>query len=221
MSARFLSREQARAFYDRLGRRQDWQRFYEGAAIGDLIVHGDFKTAHRVFELGCGTGFFAATLLDTYLPQGAAYLGVDISATMVNLTRQRLSPFGDRAQVLQTDGALRFELEDGSFDRFITNYVLDLLSPKDIVAVLDEAYRLLNSDGRLCLVSLTRGKTVPAKLVTRLWTRVHKLMPALVGGCRPIELTDMLDRNQWRVAHRDVITAFAIPSEVVVALKLG
>lgn len=216
---RFLTREQARAFYDRLGRRQDWQRFYEGRAIRELIAHGDFNTAHRVFELGCGTGSFAATLLEHQLPRGASYTGVDLSATMTALTRQRLSGFGARAQVSQSDGSLRFDVEDESFDRFVANYVLDLLPPQDIVEVLEDAHRLLRAGGRLCLISLTHGKTWPSRLVIKAWTGLHNLNPSLVGGCRPVELTNFLNEDQWRVDYRKTVTALAVPSEVVVASK--
>jgi ubiquinone/menaquinone biosynthesis C-methylase UbiE len=67
-----------------------------------------------------------------HLPTTAQYLGVDSSSTMVELTRKRLARFDSRAEVLQTDGSLTFTLPDESFDRFVSNYVLDLLSPDDI-----------------------------------------------------------------------------------------
>jgi len=216
---RFLTREQARAFYDRLGRRQDWQRFYEGGALRELIVHGDFKTAHRVFELGCGTGSFAATLLENQLPQGASYTGVDLSATMATLSRQRLARFSARTQVSQTDGSLHFDVEDESFDRFVCNYMLDLLPPQDIVEALEEAHRLLQAGGRLCLISLAHGETWASRLVIKAWTGLHNLKPSLVGGCRPVELTNFLNENQWRVDYHKTVTALTIPSEVVVASK--
>ena len=40
-----LNREQVRSFYDRFGKNQDWQRFYEGPAIRDLLAHGAFEKA--------------------------------------------------------------------------------------------------------------------------------------------------------------------------------
>jgi tRNA G46 methylase TrmB len=56
-----LSPEQARRIYDRIGRAQDWQRFYEDAATAELAAHASFGDARAVFELGCGTGRFAAS----------------------------------------------------------------------------------------------------------------------------------------------------------------
>ena len=137
MSRRFLTREEARAFYDRFGSKQDWQRWYEGAAIRELRTHGGFEMSGSVIELGCGTGAFAEELLEHDLPTTAQYLGMDSSSTMVALTRKRLARFESRAEILQTDGSLTFTFPDASFDRFVSNYVLDLLSPDDIQQVLD------------------------------------------------------------------------------------
>ena len=214
-----LSRDQARAFYDRFGAKQDQQRFYEDPATRDLLRHADFAEAQAVFEFGCGTGRFAAELFAEHLPPAAQYVGCDVSETMIGLARQRLVPYGSRAEVRHTDGSPRVDSPDQTFDRFVSNYVLDLLSPEDIRLVLAEAYRVLTADGCLCLVSLTHGPTAVSGCVSWVWSRVHRFRPALVGGCRPIELVDFLDDRSWKVEYRNVIVAVGIPSEVVVARK--
>ncbi len=111
---------EAKRFYDRLGSGQDWQRFYENPAISELIAHAAFDSAHSVLEFGCGTGTFAARLLQRYLPAGARYVGLDISTTMVSLAQQRLKPWPGRARVYQTDGSPRIPEPDHTFDRFIS-----------------------------------------------------------------------------------------------------
>ncbi len=219
MSERFLTKEEIRAFYDRFGSKQDWQRFYEGAAIRTLLIHGRIGIASSVFELGCGTGAFALDLLQKHLPENATYVGVDISSTMVALARQKLTRYVERATVVHTDGSLRFDFPDASVDRFISNYVLDLLSPDDIVMVLSEAHRLLKTDGLICLVSLTAGRTTLSRVVTRIWRCVHNRNPGLVGGCRPLELTEFFGENRWDVTFHDIVNSMGIASEIVIAAK--
>ncbi|MFQ5668869.1 MAG: class I SAM-dependent methyltransferase, partial [Candidatus Binatia bacterium] len=172
-----LSREQARSFYDRFGAKQDQQGFYENAAIRDLLAHAGFEAAQAVCEVGCGTGRFAETLLEAHLPETARYAGWDVSTTMVDLTRQRLARFAGRAEVFHTDGSPRLPAADATFDRVVSNYVLDLLSLADIRLLLAEAHRLLTQDGRLCLISLTHGITLLSRLVIGVWMRVHRLRP--------------------------------------------
>lgn len=220
MSTRYLSKAEARAFYDHFGRKQDWQKFYESAAIRTLLIRAEFERATKVFELGCGTGAFAEKLLLSYLPKNAQYLGIDISSVMIELSRKRIKRFGDRAQVRMTDGSFRYRLADGTFDRFVSTYVFDLLSPEDIREVLEEAHRLLVEKGRLCIVSLTHGKTFWSRSLTWVWIHLHRLRPSLVGGCRPINLLTLLKPNQWQIRYHTVITAFGLSSDVLIAEKL-
>lgn len=214
-----LSREQARRVYDRIGRRQDTQAFYEDRATEILIEHGDFETARQVFELGCGTGRFARRLLSRHLPESARYRGVDLSPTMVALAQERLAAFGSRAEVVLTDGSPPTMEPDGSCDRFLSNFVLDLLSEEDIEAAVREAHRMLDDGGLLCLSSLSTGRGVLSRLTARVWAFVHAMSPALVGGCRPLALLSRLPAPEWRILHHAHLMPFGVPSEVVVARR--
>jgi ubiquinone/menaquinone biosynthesis C-methylase UbiE len=216
---RTLKHEEARAFYDRFGAKQDSQAFYEDPATVDLVAHGAFDTARAVVEFGCGTGRFAEGLLADRLPAHASYLGIDISATMVGLARKRLARWGGRAQVVQTSGSVKLDAADASFDRFVTNFVVDLLSEEDIRGLVAEAHRVLAPDGLLCVTGLTHGRTVFARLASRAWARLHALNPRLVGGCRPVDVLGTLPATEWEVRHHAVVTSFAISSEVVVARR--
>ncbi len=148
-----LTHQQATAFYDHFGARQDWQAFYEAPATCDLIAHASFETAHSVFEFGCGTGAFAELVLAHHLPPQATYLAVDSSSTMVRLAQARLARFGARVTVRKTDGSLQLDEVSGPFERFISTYVLDLLSTADTAQLLAEAHRLLAPQGRLWQVA--------------------------------------------------------------------
>ncbi|MFQ5937104.1 MAG: class I SAM-dependent methyltransferase [Acidiferrobacterales bacterium] len=184
-----------------------------------MIRHSDFERARSVFEFGCGTGRFAEILLHHHLPRKATYVGVDISETMVGLARDRLARFGSRAEVQLTDGSPQLNVQTAPFDRFVSNYVLDLLTLADIRALLAEAHRILAADGLLGLVSLTHGFTAVSRLVERAWVTLHKRRPALVGGCRPIDLQELIGNSLWHTHYQKKFSAFGIPSEVLVAAK--
>jgi ubiquinone/menaquinone biosynthesis C-methylase UbiE len=214
---RYLSPAQAKRFYDRLGSAQDWQRFYENPAINELIAHAAFGSAHSVFEFGCGTGAFAARLLQRHLPAGARNVGLDISSTMVSLAPDRLKPWSERARVYQTDGSPRIPEPDHTFDRFVSTYVFCLLAPNFIAQLLSEAHRLLVPGGELCLVSMTFGASPLSRAVCWGWQRLWRLSPGIVGGCHPIELSDYLPSERWRSDHQATLTSWGVSSEVLVA----
>ena len=200
-----LTHEQAKAFYDSFGARQDAQAFYEESAVEALAAHGDFAGARAVIEFGCGSGRLAATLLGRHMGGDATYLGLDISSTMVELARKRLEPWRESAEVRRTSGSMALDVPSGGFDRFVSTYVLDLLGEDEIRRVLAEVARVLSGEGRLCLAGLTHGRTPLARVVSRTWQLVHSLRPNLVGGCRPIAISDCLDRARWKLLHRAVI----------------
>lgn len=211
-----LTHEQARRFYDWFGSRQDLQRIYEDRSLDVLVEQGAFGRAHAVVELGCGTGRLAERLLRSNLPPDATYIGIDLSQTMVDLAREHLRPWLDRADIRLSDGSLRLPLPDRSCDRFVSTYVLDLLAEDDIRTAVLDARRVLVPGGLLCLASLTFGQTAWSRAMCRLWTRVHARHPMWVGGCRPLELSTFLD-DGWDIVHRQVVCTLGICNEIVIA----
>jgi len=214
-----LSPQAAKAYYDRFGRKQDSQAFYEDKATNLLFEHGRFREANAVFEFGAGTGRFADKLLSTYTTSTFRYVGTDISSTMVGLAAERLQRFGERAVVRLGEGSATLPYNSGSFDRFISNYVFDLLGDEDAVTVLKEAQRILQPGGLICLVSLARGKSIVTKAVSSVWGMIYRINPAVVGGCRPIELGHLVRGPEWVTEFLATVSAFGITSEVLVARK--
>jgi ubiquinone/menaquinone biosynthesis C-methylase UbiE len=211
-----LSQSAVQAYYDRFGKKQDSQGFYEDPALDDLIAHADFRDIKSVFEFGCGTGKLAARLFRDHLPPSAVYLGCDISPVMVGLAQSHLTAYGQRAKLVLSDVGIRFPCADSSVDRVVSTYVLDLLPEADIRHFFSEAHRVLIAGGKLCIASLTTGINLLSRIISYLWMRVFHLNPAIVGGCRPVQLEFFLDSRYWRVVHRRVVTPFGVPSEVLI-----
>jgi len=211
-----LTYKEAQKFYDAFGKKQDRQ-FYEESAINDLIAHGNFSDAKNIVEFGCGTGKLASRLLKDVLPADCHYTGVDISQTMVNLCRENLRHYPDRAKCLQSKGKPILNIAAKSADHFISTYVLDLLSGEDITILLNEACRVLMPGGYLCLAGLTHGVSAVSRLVEQVWSCIYKIKPSLVGGCRPLEFAKYLETDKWHIIHDVVIESYAVPSQVLIA----
>lgn len=212
-----LSPQAAARVYDRIGRLQDTQAPFERPALDRLVRAGDFARARSVLEVGCGTGSLARRLLAQELPRGSTYTGLDVSTRMVALSRRRVAPWAERARILQVDGSLPLPAADSSADRIIAAYVLDLLDPAYAGRLIEEATRILTPGGRLCLVSLTQGKSRRGRALTRAWRWIWERAPQLVGGCRPIQLARLLEQANWNVVVDAVIESWSVPSEILVA----
>ena len=216
-----LEKEEARAFYDRFGKKQDSQAFYEDPVVDEMLRHADFGTAEAVVEFGCGTGRFAERLLSNHLPESAHYWGCDLSTTMVALAQDRVRAFGTRAEVVRTDGGPSLPLPDGGADRFVANFVLDILAEPEIEEIIREGRRVLREGGLICLVSLTEAVGPLSGLVMAIWKGLYALRPSIVGGCRPIQLGGRFAPPGWEIVHQRKMAAFGVPSEIVVARKRG
>jgi ubiquinone/menaquinone biosynthesis C-methylase UbiE len=212
-----LSPQEARRVYDRMGRWLDTQAFYEDPATRDLVRHARFEAAEAVFEFGCGTGRFARLLLSRHLPPDARYRAWDVSPRMVGLARARLAAFAERAEVVLSEGGPPLSEPADSCDRFVSNYVLDLLSESDIRAVVGEARRMLRPGGLLCLASLSAPHGPFSRLLIAAWSALHARSPRLTGGCRPIDLLSFVSEGEWKLRHHGAFTPLGIPSESVVA----
>jgi cyclopropane fatty-acyl-phospholipid synthase-like methyltransferase len=212
-----LSPNRVRRIYDRIGRFQETQGFYEHAALDALVGHRDFGAAHHLVEIGCGTGTFARRLLDQHLPPHATYLGIELSPKMADIARDRLAPHAARAEVIVADAAVAWPVAANGADRVVANYVFDLLDPEATSALLDHISAALRAEGLLCAVSLTSVPNGAAHVTATVWTALWRWRPALTGGCRPISLGDTLDHLGWSFRHRDVVTAWTLSSEVVIA----
>ena len=210
-----LTLNQARSVYDRIGRVQDWQAFYEDATINRLVAHAALAGDQTIFEFGCGTGRLAARLLGA-LPPSVNYLGVDISPVMINLATSRLAPCAERAKVVIVDGSLPLPADDGFADRVLSTFVFDLLDEAYARAVLDDLRRILTPDGRLCLASLTHGERLLERGVSRAWTGLWRVAPQVVGGCRPIGVSALLEHG-WTVEHQSRVHRLGLVMEVVIA----
>lgn len=106
--------------YDRRWLRARWPRNQQlkaaviGAALGDTLPVGP------VVEIGCGTAQIAEELLDSN-PQ-LEYVGLDLSASMLEVARHRLQRFRGRVELREVAGPL--SLEPG---RYVAAYGVDVL----------------------------------------------------------------------------------------------
>ncbi|GAA3183127.1 hypothetical protein GCM10017688_41420 [Streptomyces ramulosus] len=111
--------------------------YYARPAMLDLA--GDVA-GRRILDAGCGSGPLSAALRD----RGAVVTGIDTSAGMLALAKQRL---GDGADVHQVDLRDRLPFDDGAFDDVVSSLVLHYV--EDWGPTLAELRCVLKPGGRL------------------------------------------------------------------------
>ncbi len=217
----YLSRAEIKAFYDDFGVRQDRQGWYEDVAIRALKRGAALDGARHVVEIGCGTGKLARDLLARTLAPDCRYTGLDISDTMTDETNRRIASWHDRAAAIRCDAGAGLPLDSASVDRVVSAYVLDVMPPGEIRAVIAETARVLEPGGLFAVATWGRGDAPLQRLVAAVLRTVGRARPRWLGGCRPVSLERFFDEaaQTWLVVESAHVSAFAIPSQVIIAKK--
>ena len=164
-------------------------------AVSGLELAGD----ERVLEVGCGTGH-ALTELAAELAETGRVYGLDAAPGMLARARRRCVREGvtDRTALVLGD-ARRLPLADGSVDVAFVEYTLELFSAEDRESVLAELSRVLEPDGRLCVVTMEREGLEGAPFV-ELYDWAFGRVPGMEGfGCRPIYARRALEKGGFAV----------------------
>lgn len=112
----------------------------------------EIRPAHRVLDVGCGTGDLLRVLAPLVTPGSA--VGIDLSETMIAEAKRRSS--GSASNVsFQVGNALDLPFESGSFDRVLATQVL--LHIPDPWAALAEMCRVLAPTGLVAFGEIDWG----------------------------------------------------------------
>lgn len=205
-----VSNERVVRTYDRLSRVYDWfvgplEAPARIQAIDFLALDG----TKRVLEVGCGPGHGLAELA-TRVPNGHVY-GLDAAPGMLDRARRRRKrrSVTDRVSLLLGD-ARRLPVRSDSMDAVFMEATLELFSPTDMRTVLEEISRVLEADGRLCVVTMERAGAEDSRFV-RFYEWLFEHVPGYRAvGCRPVyarralEETGFEIRRQLRAYHAGV-----------------
>jgi ubiquinone/menaquinone biosynthesis C-methylase UbiE len=207
-----ISATTARRIYDRLGPAYDWAERFEGRAKELALARLELAPRQRVLNVGVGTGHEQA-LLQTSVTPGGRTVGLDISPVMRAITRART-----RAALCGGD-ARQLPFADGCFDRLFSAYTLDLIPYRHLPKLLADCYRVLRPGGRLALVSLTEGIDRPSRAFVAVWKLVYRVSPIACGGCRPLQLSGLVQQAGFRPLRREVVVQLGVPSDVLSAVR--
>jgi demethylmenaquinone methyltransferase/2-methoxy-6-polyprenyl-1,4-benzoquinol methylase len=100
-----------------------------------------------------------------------------------------------------------------------SSFMLDLIDTPDLPIVLNECRRVLRSNGRVGLVSMSKACGARASnLIVKVYERAHCWLPALID-CRPIYVQTMLAAAGFHIDVAQTRSMWGLPVEIVIARK--
>ncbi len=211
------SKDQARSTYDRMSRWYD-------------LLAGSFEGKHRdagvrklnpsegdvVLEVGFGTGHSILALAEAVGASGKVY-GIDLSQGMLDVTRSRVEKAGlTERVVLECGDASQLPFDASFFDSAFMSFTLELFDTPEIPVVLSECRRVLRTDGRICIVAMSKTDKLNAS--TRLYEWFHDKLPQYVD-CRPIYVQESLQSAGFNVVDVTELSLLGLKGEIVLAEK--
>jgi len=132
-----------------------WDQEVRKEIVGKYIqkhIAKKSKIKHRVLDFGCGVGDFTQLMLD----KGLDVTAVDISEDVVNFMESR---FGTGIRAIAGGGAALEDMDGGYSVIFCITVLQHIESEHEVGGTLDQFYRLLNDNGVLIVLELSKQES--------------------------------------------------------------
>lgn len=129
----------------------------------DLVQQARIRGAHRVLDLGAGTGTLTILIRQKH-PQ-ARVVGVDADPQILELARSKAQAAGVEI-VWKEASALALPYPDNAFDRIVSSLMFHHLTLEDKVDALWEVWRVLRPGGEVHILDFGKPHTLGAWLIS-------------------------------------------------------
>lgn len=214
----FRTRAEARASYDWMSRWYDWlsgpsENKYKETGLSQLNVLG----GEIVLEIGFGTGHCLKILAQGVGLSGKVF-GIDLSEGMIHEAQEKLVQveLAERVELICGD-AVHLPYRDNCFDALFMSFTLELFDTPEIPIVLQECWRVLRPDGRICIVALAKKEA--SNLAVRIYEWFHEKFTKYVD-CRPIYTQAVAAAAGFQIKRLTEMSLFQLPVDIVLAKKV-
>lgn len=131
-----------------------------------LVERMQLESGMIVVEIGPGKGTYTQAVAEKILPNGKVY-AVDIQESVIEQLMKRIEKMGITNIVPKIENAHDFSFSEASVDRVLA--IASLPEIPNPIKVLQECYRILKSDGLVCLCELFPDPDYPRRKTEKRW----------------------------------------------------
>lgn len=181
------------------------------------IEQANIKIGETILEVAVGPGM---TFIELAKKTGkdATIYGVDLSTSMLQLTRKRLENAGFSKVDLREADCRELPFEDDTFDLLYNGYMLDLIPLNEFPHVIEEFKRVLKPGGRLVLLNTSKKDDGRTRLEALYQTLPETIVLYVFGLCRPVLMEQSVKDAGLENVSRIYMDS-TVSSEIVTAYK--
>ena len=188
-----------------------WSYLTESKARERALELAEIQDGQSILEVAVGTGLmFNEIVKRNFHGQN---VGIDISEGMLSQAKVKLSKQNSENYSLSIGSAFDLKVGDASVDMLVNNYMFDLIPFNQMDKIISEFKRVLKRDGKLILINMTKSESFGGGL----YENVYRLSPRILGGCRGVQMTDLLTQHGFKIEVREYIQQMLFPSGFIIA----
>jgi len=185
-----------------------WSKLTESKAAEMVLEYSDLTDNEDIIEIACGTGLVFKEMLKKN-PNGRN-LGIDLSSHMLAkakklMVREKLNNYE-----LRQGDVLHLHVEDGSFDKLINNFMIDLMPKNKFEFIFSEFNRILKPHGVAVISIFSFGQY----RINKFWLAIAKYFPRLLTDCRPVEIREDLISAGFKIEKEIEISQNTFPAKI-------
>ncbi len=173
-----------------------------GLGCGNPVAIATLKEGETVLDLGSGAGFDCFLAANKVGPQGKV-IGVDMTPEMIDKARSNAEKGKYQNVEFRLGEIEHLPVVDNSVDVIISNCVVNLAPDKE--KVMQEAYRVLKTGGRISVSDLALTKELPEK--------IRKSIKAYVGCIGGAILLEDYKKAIAKAGFKDIKVTFRKESD--------
>ncbi len=185
-----------------------WSGLTESKAAKKVIELADIHNGERIIEIACGTGVVFREIVKRN-PDGDN-LGIDLSNDMLAKARKLLEKEDATSYELRQGDIFELHIENESYDKLVNNFMIDLMPEDKFDEILLAFYKVLKPNGVAVVSTFSFGE----RKANKFWVWVAEHFPRLLTECRPVEISDNLERIGFEIEKEIEISQNTFPSKV-------
>lgn len=210
----YRSKKDAELTYSKMSRTYDlFAGIFEMKYKNRTLKYLNINNGEKVLEIGFGTGHSLKEMAMMVGESGKVH-GIDISSGMMRMAEKRLkkAELLNRVEI-KCEDAVSLPYQDDKFDAVFLSFTLELFDTPEIPLVLNEIKRVLQPQGRLGLVCMSKGTGSP--VMVRIYEWVHRNFPKY-ADCRPIFAEQSVRYTGFKIQYREIKNLFGLPVEIII-----